>query len=99
MLFITRGLVYLFVCGSIAFAGSGNHAAVFYPRLAATASADGAVAVSSLLGCAMAHELAHLILHSTRHGDGVMRADWRPEELEMARQRRLLFNAADAGEL
>ena len=52
------------------------------------------VDVGHLLGCAIAHELGHLLLRSKEHAiEGVMRGDFGPAELRKASQRQLTFTA------
>jgi hypothetical protein len=78
--------------------GSGNHAGVFLSRVRQTAARSaGIIDASDLLGYVMAHEIGHLLLHSTRHSDeGLMRADFRPADLKKAGQRQLKFTAEQA---
>jgi hypothetical protein len=77
---------------------AGNHAAVFLSRVRRSAARNvGVIDVSNLLGYVMAHELGHLLLHSTLHSnEGVMRADFRPADLKQAGQRRLTFTKEQA---
>jgi len=81
--------------------GSGSHAAVFLSRVRQTASRNpGVIDLSDLLGYAMAHEIGHLLLHSTTHsGEGLMRADLRPSDLKKAGQRQLKFTLEQAQEI
>jgi hypothetical protein len=82
------------------FAANANHAGVFYSRVKAFIEAEGTeLKIGDLLGYAIAHEVAHLILGSRIHSEGIMRADWRVLELRLASQRQLLFSAADAERL
>jgi hypothetical protein len=73
--------------------GSGDHAGVFLSRVRETASRNAAlIDVSDLLGHVMAHEIGHLLLHSTVHSrEGVMRKDLRRADLKKAAQRQLKF--------
>jgi hypothetical protein len=49
-----------------------------------------------LLGYVMAHELGHVLLRSTSHRDaGLMRAEWRPQELAGMLKGRLQFDAVE----
>ena len=70
-----------------------GHAGVFLSRVRQTAARNpGIIDVSDLLGCAMAHEIGHLLLRSNAHSsEGVMRADFRPADLKRAAQRQLKF--------
>jgi hypothetical protein len=61
-----------------------NLATVSFERVAQY-SLDVAVPRSRILGFAMAHEVGHLLLHSTRHAPvGIMRARWSRAALEPA---------------
>jgi hypothetical protein len=73
--------------------GSRDHAGVFLSRVRQTAARNaGIIDVSELLGYAMAHEIGHLLLHSSVHSsDGLMRANLRPADLKKAAQRQLKF--------
>ena len=76
--------------------GRANHAAVVYPRIVAQTAHDSVYQDVCLLGSVMAHELAHLLFRSARHGEGIMRPKWsRGDYLAMA-QRRLVFTASQA---
>lgn len=76
--------------------GRANHAAAVYPRIAAQTAYDSAYQDSCLLGSVLAHELAHLLFRSARHGEGIMRSNWtRRDYLAMA-QRALAFTAEQA---
>jgi hypothetical protein len=81
--------------------GSGSHAAVFLSRVRQTAARNpGIIDLSNLLGYAMAHEIGHVLLHSTTHsGEGLMRADLRPTDLKKAGQRQLKFTLKQAREI
>ena len=72
---------------------AGDHGAVFLSRVReAAARNSGEIAVADVLGCAIAHEIGHLLLRSGTHSsEGVMRADLRPDDLRRAAQRRLTF--------
>jgi hypothetical protein len=77
-------------------AGTGL-AYVFYRRVQERAEAY-AVSSALVLACAMAHELGHLLLASREHGaDGLMRAQWRRNEFQLADQGQLRFSP-DEGE-
>src|SRR5262245_40665565 len=61
--------------------GSGTLATVFADRVSIVAQRTG-VDAGTLLGRAMAHEVGHMLLGTTRHGSsGLMRAEWRDREL------------------
>ena len=78
--------------------GSGDHAGVFLSRVRQTAARNaGIIGVSDLLGYVMAHEIGHVLLHSTTHSsEGLMRAEYRPADLKKAGQRRLRFTPEQA---
>jgi len=77
--------------------GSGDHSGVFWSRVRQTAARNGVIDSSDLLGTVMAHEIGHLLLHSTTHSsEGVMRADFRPADLKKAGQRQLKFTPEQA---
>jgi len=78
--------------------GNGDHAGVFLSRVRETAARNvGIIDVSVLLGCVMSHEIGHLLLHSASHSSGgLMRADFRPEDLKKAEQRQLRFTPEQA---
>ena len=77
--------------------GSGDHSGVFWSRVRQTAARTGVIDSSDLLGTVMAHEIGHLLLHSTTHSsEGVMRADFRPADLKKAGQRQLKFTPEQA---
>jgi hypothetical protein len=78
--------------------GSGDHAGVFLSRVRQTAARSvGSIDVSVLLGYVMAHEIGHVLLHSTTHSsDGLMRKEFRPVDLRKAGQRQLRFTQEQA---
>jgi hypothetical protein len=78
--------------------GSGDHAGVFLSRVRQTAARNtGIIEVPDLLGYVMAHEIGHLLLHSTTHSsEGIMRAEYRPVDLKKAGQRQLKFTPEQA---
>jgi hypothetical protein len=75
--------------------GSGDHAGVFLSRVRQTVARNtGIIDVSDLLGCVMAHEIGHLLLHSNVHSsEGLMRMQFRPADLKKAAQRQLKFTS------
>lgn len=65
--------------------GAGVLATIYFDRVTWTASQTGADR-RVLLGRAIAHELGHLLLATTRHGDkGLMRGVWSRNELRNSR--------------
>lgn len=79
--------------------GHGNHAAAIYPRISELVKSHPEYANSSILGSVLAHELAHLVFHSTEHGDGVMRARWDRADYQAMAQRRLGFTPKQSEKL
>ena len=51
---------------------------------------------AAVLGCAMTHELGHLLLGSTHSLEGVMRAQWKKKDVWLATQGGLDFTAEQA---
>jgi hypothetical protein len=74
-----------------------GHAAVFLSRIRQTeAYGDRVISLPTFLGCVIAHEIGHLLLHSSRHSDrGLMSASFTEKHMLAARQRRLLFSESD----
>jgi hypothetical protein len=79
-------------------AAGGRVAYVLYDRIDVLAEANG-WAPARILAIAMAHEIGHLLLPYDAHSlDGVMRADWTTESIQLA-QRNLLFFTAKQRDL
>jgi len=77
----------------------GVYATVFYSRVAA-AAADFGVDAYQVLGCAMAHEVGHLLLGSQSHAArGLMRAQWSRDDFVNAAQRSLRFSREESAQL
>lgn len=77
----------------------GVYATVFYSRVA-TAAADFGVEAYEILGCAMAHEVGHLLLGSQSHAaKGLMRAQWSRDDFVDAAQRSLRFSRDESAQL
>jgi hypothetical protein len=76
--------------------GRANHAAALYPRIRAMAEKNPQFKNDILLGSVIAHELAHLLFHSTQHGEGIMRAAWTKREFRAMTQNRLVFTEQQA---
>lgn len=79
--------------------GHANHAAAIYPRIAELVKSHPQYVNSAILGSVLAHELAHLMFHSTEHGEGVMRAKWDRADYRAMAQRRLGFSRKQAEKL
>jgi hypothetical protein len=76
--------------------GSGCYSDVFYDRATAL-QATSNVGLSDILGSVVAHELGHLLLGSNAHtASGIMRAQWKEEELNRIVRGNLLFSAAQS---
>jgi hypothetical protein len=77
--------------------GRGNRGAVFLGRIRERVKAyGGLISLPTLLGCAMAHEIGHLLLRTNTHAsEGIMRPEFGKPEIVRAAQRRLTFTAAD----
>jgi hypothetical protein len=73
-------------------------ASVFYDRMLKRAISDDAeFEAQFLLGCAIAHEIGHLLLGSNGHsGSGVMRARWERKQIRQAMTGALLFTPEQA---
>jgi hypothetical protein len=75
--------------------GSGTLATVFADRVADLARLAGTDA-GRLFGRAIAHEIAHLLLGTTRHADsGLMRGTWTTGELRRDRPRDWILMSGD----
>jgi hypothetical protein len=85
---------------ALPFSEPRNHAAIVYPRLEKLVNANpGVIDRGGLLGAVLAHEIAHLLLGSNRHGPGIMLANWTPAELKRIGHRDLLFTPEQAAAL
>lgn len=81
----------------IAFPNQKNRrAGVFLLRVREIVAVNGAIiSEGSLLGHVIAHEIGHLLLRSSAHSsEGLMRAEFRKEDLLKAKQRQLTFTKA-----
>ena len=78
--------------------GSWGHSAVFLSRVRQLVLTNtGVIDLSDMMGVVLAHEIGHLLLHSSAHSaEGIMRADFRPVDLKRAAQRQLKFTPAQA---
>lgn len=73
-------------------------ATVYYGRVSSLGHSDEAnYEVPVILGCAIAHEIGHLLLGPGAHAPmGIMQAQWSREHLERAMRGQLLFTAEEA---
>jgi len=78
--------------------GTGFMADAYYRSVQLVAGANNSDA-SALLGCVMSHELGHLLLGPGHVPNGIMRAAWKPQDVDAARKRSLKFNAAQAARI
>jgi hypothetical protein len=70
-------------------------ASVYYEYAGRLASSD--TETSIMLGCAIAHELGHLLLGPNSHSaGGIMSGEWGPKEFHLALMGRLLFVSQQA---
>lgn len=85
------------VLGSAApFVDSDINVTIFHQRVVNT-SVVREVAPGTILGYAIAHEIAHVLLRSKTHGPwGLMGAEWRDREFSMMRAYVLRFDNRDA---
>jgi len=68
---------------------------VYYEYAGRLASSD--TGISLMLGCAIAHEVGHLLLGPNSHSlGGIMHGEWGPTELRLALMGRLLFASQQA---
>ena len=76
---------------------AGDRAAVFFSRAREVAATSaGGIEVAQVLGCAMAHEIGHLLLKSGTHSrEGVMRADFQTADFRKAVRNELTFTSAE----
>lgn len=88
------------VLGVAIHAAQGSPAAyVFYRRAAEQADRYG-VPRAVVVAAAMAHEIGHLLLPTSRHADtGLMRACWAYEEFVSAARGQLHFSAGEAASI
>jgi hypothetical protein len=59
-----------------------------------------AVSKARILGHAMAHEIGHLLLNTTGHSEtGLMKADWKPEDMQSMTLGQLTFDVAQIAKI
>jgi hypothetical protein len=78
--------------------GPGFMADAYYRSVQLVAGVNDSDA-SALLGCVMSHELGHLLLGPGHVPNGIMRAAWKPQDVEAARKRSLKFNPAQGARI
>jgi hypothetical protein len=67
-------------------------ASVYYEYAGRLASSDREISI--MLGCAIAHEVGHLLLGPNSHsGGGIMHGEWGPKEFRLALMGGLLFTS------
>jgi hypothetical protein len=72
--------------------GESRVAYVFYDRVEGAAQSSGAD-LGTLLGCAIAHEIGHMLLPRPAHSaTGIMRATWTDEDLQATAKGRLTLS-------
>ena len=76
-------------------AQTGVHATVFYDRIE-RASKTGDVALATMLGHAMAHELGHVLLGNIEHSPAeIMKARWGKADYQRASMGLMTFNSLE----
>ena len=76
---------------ALPFAQTGAHVVIFYDRIADTAQSWD-VTPYVALGCAMAHEIAHVLLRSSDHSSvGLKQANWNRASWRLASEHLLAF--------
>ncbi len=79
--------------------GHGYLGGVFYHKVEQVAKEIGTDR-HHILAHAIAHEIGHLLLRTAKHGhSGLMRANWGPDDLELARRGQLPFTSEEAARL
>lgn len=78
--------------------GTGFMADAYYRSVQLVAGANSSDE-SALLGCVMSHELGHLLLGPGHVPNGIMRAAWKPQDVDAARKRSLKFNTAQGARI
>ena len=84
---------------SVTDAGGGTYASVFLPQVRLVAN-DVGVPWITVLSYAVVHEIGHLLLGSDSHTpEGVMKANWKANDLLAMDQSRLYFDRQQARQL
>jgi hypothetical protein len=73
-------------------------ASVYYEDLLRLAKSGGvAIEFSTILGCAIAHEVGHLMLGENSHStEGIMQAEWKPKQIRLALKGWLVFTSSQS---
>ena len=75
-------------------------ASVYYDWRARFAGDERTWGLPMILGCAIAHEVGHLLLGRDRHSkQGVMQPEWDPRQFIAARLRDLFFSEEESGDI
>lgn len=78
---------------SLPSAHSGVHAMIFWDRIEKQIQ-PSIITMPKMLGCAMAHEIGHVLLASSEHSaTGIMKARWAKADLQIANASLLRFTA------
>jgi hypothetical protein len=81
----------------LGFAVYPDLASVYYDYRARFGGDERALGLPMILGCAIAHELGHLLLGPNRHStEGVMLPEWSPRQFRLARMRELSFTQEES---
>ena len=74
------------------------YSTIYYRQIASRVHRDDADSdLPVLLGCVIAHELGHLLLHSARHSaTGIMQPGWGSAQIHQALTGKLLFTGEEA---
>jgi hypothetical protein len=78
--------------------GTTPAAGVFYPAARDLADKSGA-GIHQVLGAAIAHEVCHLLIGERHSPNGIMRARWRRQELELVSIGELHFSKDEAARM
>lgn len=90
---------------SLPFAQTGAQVVIFYDRIAFTTQSwnvtlDTNVTLDAALGCALAHEIGHVLLRSSEHSRcGLMQAQWDQDGWRLASQGLLGFSPEQKKEI
>ena len=77
-----------------------NRAVIIFQNIQAFAARNASAGELYLLtGAAIAHELGHLVFHTTHHSEGLMRAKWTTAELQRMNMRALRFSKDQSEQL